>query len=148
MPGIVVGVDGSEHAFLALRWAMREAAVHQTALTVLHIVPAMASPWTALPLVVPDGDAAVRRALTDARDAVDRVAKELGDSQPESVTVHAETGFPVPALIAASEHADLVVVGSRGSGGFANLLIGSTSYQVSHHCACPVVIVPSGGERQ
>jgi nucleotide-binding universal stress UspA family protein len=148
MAGIVVGIDGSEQAYQALRWAMREAAVHQTALTVLQVIPAMASPWTGNELVVPDGDAAVARASSSAREAVAKASAELGDRQPASVSVRAFTGFPVPALIEASQAADLLVVGSRGEGGFANLLIGSTSYQVSHHSQCPVVIVPFGRDGQ
>lgn len=143
MPGIVVGTDGSDDAHHALDWAMREAAARHTTLTVLTVIPAMASPWTGNPLVVPDADAAVQHARQAAEEAVAAAAAHLGDAQPESVTVQAHTGFPTKELIAASHEADLVVVGRRGSGGFASLLLGSTSSQVAHHSACPVVIVPS-----
>jgi nucleotide-binding universal stress UspA family protein len=146
MAGIVVGVDGSEHAHRALDWAMREAAARHVDLTVLTVVPAQASPWTGHPLTVPDGDAAVERAREAIQEAVTKSASELGDSQPASVTVNAFAGFPARSLIEASQTADLVVVGSRGAGGFATLLLGSTSQQVSHHSACPVVIVPSHRE--
>lgn len=144
MPGIVVGVDQSAQAHAALEWAMREAAARQTALAVITVVPAMASPFTGNPLSVPDADNAVRQARHDAEDAVAKSASQLGESQPSAVTVLAFTGFPAQVLIDASRDADLVVVGARGQGGFAALLLGSVSNQVAHHAACPVVIVPSG----
>jgi len=144
MPGIVVGTDGSDDAHRALDWAMREAADRHTMLTVLAIVPAMASPWTGNPLAVPDSEHAVRHAREAAEQAVSAVAGQLGDRRPESVSVEASVGYPAQALIEASHDADLVVVGSRGTGGFASLLLGSISTQVAHHAACPVVIVPTG----
>jgi nucleotide-binding universal stress UspA family protein len=143
MPGIVVGVDQSEHAHLALGWAMREAGIRGEALTVISIVTAEASPWTGHPLTVPDADNAVARARQAAEEAVAKSAGQLGDRQPSSVTVNAVVGFPVQALVDASHDADLLVVGSRGAGGFGELLLGSVSSQVSHHATCPVVIVPS-----
>ncbi len=145
MPGIVVGIDGSDEAHRALSWAMREAAMRHAALTVMTVIPTMASPWTGNPLAVPDGKAAVEHARQAAEDAVATSASELGESQPASVQVQAFTGYPAQALIDASRDAELVVIGSRGTGGFSSLLLGSTSSQVAHHVACPVVIVPSGG---
>jgi nucleotide-binding universal stress UspA family protein len=144
MPGIVVGIDQSAHAHEALGWAMREAAIRNTALTVLSVIAAEASPWTKRPLAVPDSEEAVPKARQAADDAIAKLAGELGDSQPASVTVQAFTGYPAKALIEASRDADLVVVGSRGSGGFAELILGSVSDQVARHAVCPVVIVPSG----
>jgi len=72
---------------------------------------------------------------------VDGVAKEIGETVPE-VTVSVAEGDPAEELVKASRDADLLVVGSRGSGGFARLLMGSVSSQVTHHAACPVVIIP------
>jgi nucleotide-binding universal stress UspA family protein len=72
-----------------------------------------------------------------------KVTSQLGRSQPPSVTVQAIPGYPAKALIDASRDADLVVVGSRGAGGFARLLVGSVSSQVVQHAHCPVVVVPS-----
>jgi len=142
MAGIVVGIDESVHARKSLDWAVAEAAVRNAALTVLTVIPAMASPWTGNPLAVPDADGAILRARQAAQEAVDKSVSQLGASQPSSVTVSAVVGFPAQALIDASCDADLVVLGSRGAGGFASLLLGSVSSQVAHHSSCPVVIVP------
>jgi nucleotide-binding universal stress UspA family protein len=143
MPGIVVGVDQSAPAHLALDWAMREAVLRATELTVVSVVTAMASPWTKRPLSVPDADNAIAHARQAAEEAVAKSAGQLGDRPPASVTVRAFTGYPAQALIDASRDADLLVVGSRGAGGFGELLLGSVSSQVAHHATCPVVIVPS-----
>jgi nucleotide-binding universal stress UspA family protein len=59
-----------------------------------------------------------------------------------SVTVKAVHGFPVEELIAAGKDADMIVLGSRGAGGFTRLLMGSTAGQVAQHAPCPVLIVP------
>jgi nucleotide-binding universal stress UspA family protein len=144
MPGIVVGVDGSMHARAALDWAMREAATRHDALTVLTVSPAEASPWTHRPLTMPAQGAVVTEARQAVEKAVSEVAGEIGPARPESVTVKAFSGFPARALIDASRVADLIVIGSRGAGGFETLLMGSISSQVVHHAACPVVVVPTG----
>lgn len=144
MSGIVVGIDDSVHAREALDWAMREAGMRQAALTVLTVIPAMASQWTGRPLSVPAADEAVSHARHAVDEAVAKSASGITGPQPPSVTAKVFTGFPVQALVDASRDADLVVVGSRGAGGFATLLMGSVSNQVAHHATCPVVIVPSG----
>jgi nucleotide-binding universal stress UspA family protein len=83
-----------------------------------------------------------------AREAVEElVAKSAGDltgPKPPSVTVNVFTGFPVQALVDASNDAELIVVGSRGTGGFSKALLGSVSNQIAHHAGCPVVIVHTG----
>jgi nucleotide-binding universal stress UspA family protein len=122
---------------------MREAAVRGAALTVIAVVPTMASAWTGDPVRMAEGEEAVQHARRAANDAVAKSAAEIGESQPASVQVKASSGLPAQALIEASQDADLVVVGSRGVGGFTSLLLGSISNQVAHHAACPVVIVPS-----
>jgi nucleotide-binding universal stress UspA family protein len=75
---------------------------------------------------------------------VDKVAGEIGEA-PE-VTVSVGTGDVAEELVNASCDADMLVVGSRGGGGFARLLMGSVSSQVVHHASCPVVVIP--GPRQ
>jgi nucleotide-binding universal stress UspA family protein len=143
MPGIIVGVDGSSNAHTALDWAMREAAIRHAALTVLTVHEVMASAWTSQPVILgPDADA-VRQYRTAAQEAVAKVASEIGESQPASVTVEAVNGVVAQELINASREADLLVVGSRGVGGFASLLLGSVTTKVVQHASCPVVTVPS-----
>ena len=92
---------------------------------------------------MPDSGELTARAQQEAEDSVAKALDGLGDSKPASVTVKAFTGYPARVLVDASKDADLVVVGSRGTGGFAELVLGSVSSQVAHHAACPVVIVPS-----
>jgi nucleotide-binding universal stress UspA family protein len=75
-------------------------------------------------------------------ETVAKTAAQLGQPQPPSVTVRTVQGFPVQELIEASREADLVVLGSRGAGGFARLMLGSVSDQAVHHAHCPVVVVP------
>ncbi len=142
MSGILVGVDGSDHSRRALEWAMKEAAVHHAPLTVLTVHPAVRgyfSGATEYP-----GDAALTQKAREAAQAeADKVLAELGESRPESVTVRAVHGFPAEELINASKDADMVVVGERGAGGFARLVMGSVTIQVAQHAHCPVVIIPT-----
>jgi nucleotide-binding universal stress UspA family protein len=141
MPGIIVGIDGSHHAHQALEWAMQEAAVRYAPLTVVAVneVP---SGWTGNPMILPNDQTVLENVRDAAEEAVAKAATQLGESQPASVTVRAVNGFAAQELIEASRDADLLVVGSRGGGGFARLLLGSISNQVAHHAHCPVVVVP------
>jgi nucleotide-binding universal stress UspA family protein len=141
MSAIVVGVDESAHAHKALDWAMHEAGMRHADLTVLTVIPAMASPWTGNPLSVPRADEAIQHARQAVEEAVAKSASDITGPQPSSVTVKVFAGFPAESLVDASRDAELVVVGSRGAGGFASLLVGSVSNQVAHHAACPIVIV-------
>lgn len=141
MSGITVGIDGSDHSVYALDWAMREAAVRHTSITVLAVNSVPASPWTGRP--VGDEPGRLDEARRAAEEMTAKATSQLGEAQPASVSVRAITGFPVKELIEASRDADLVVVGSRGAGGFARLMLGSVSSQVVHHAHCPVVVVPA-----
>jgi nucleotide-binding universal stress UspA family protein len=144
MSGIIVGVDGSDHSRLALAWAMREAKQHDVPLTVMTVRPAPVRPATRIFWAVPDlpdnshDPELARKAV---REFVDKVANEIGETGAE-VTVSVSVGDPAEELVKASRDADMLVVGSRGIGGFARLLMGSVSSQVTHHAACPVVIIP------
>jgi nucleotide-binding universal stress UspA family protein len=141
MPGIVVGVDGSTGSQQALEWAAREAALQHTSLSVVTVHPVAASHWTGNPLIGDVDRSAQDRARQAAEEATTKVTSQLGDQQPTSVTVRAVSGFVTQELIDASGDADLLVVGSRGGGGFAALVLGSVTTQVVSHAHCPVVVV-------
>jgi nucleotide-binding universal stress UspA family protein len=144
MSGIVVGIDGSHHASHALDWAMAEAGVRKSDLTVIAVNSVPAGYWTGRPVPVGPDKEKVEEIRKAAQEAVDKAAAALGAQQPTSVSVVALSGFPAKTLIDASQDADLVVVGGRGSGGFGALFLGSVSNQVVHHAQCPVVVVPTG----
>jgi nucleotide-binding universal stress UspA family protein len=141
MPGIIVGIDGSDHSRQALRWAVGEAAVRHAPLTVLTVHPALAGYWGG-PVSSPGDPKLTSRALKVAQQETDDVLAGLdAASRPSSVEVRAVNGVPAEALLAAAEGADLLVVGARGVGGFKRLLLGSVSTQVTHHAPCPVVVI-------
>jgi len=143
MSGITVGIDGSAHSTRALEWAINEAAIRHSPVTVLTVHTVPMSPWTGNPVTLPQDADDQEDAQQAAEEMTLKVTSQLGTAKPPSVTVSAISGFPVQALIEASRTADMVVVGSRGAGGFARLMIGSVSSQVVHHAHCPVVVVPS-----
>jgi nucleotide-binding universal stress UspA family protein len=143
MPGLIVGIDGSDHSRHALEWAIREAAVRHAPLTVLTVQQAVAGYLGGPVLYSGDQDLA-KQARAMAQEETDSMLEKAGpESRPSSVTVQAVVGLPAEALIEAAGDADLLVVGSRGAGGFKRLLMGSVSTQVTHHARCPVVVIPA-----
>lgn len=134
MNKIVVGVDGSSESGEALRWAERQARLTGAE---LHAVVAWRLPTTyGYAAVYADVDWAA-----EARDTLDRtIAETLGDDGPH-VHRHVVEGHPAPALVDAAADADLLVVGSRGHGGFTGLVLGSVSQHAVSHARCPVVVV-------
>lgn len=142
MPGITVGVDGSGHSQRALEWAIKEAAIRHAPLTVLTVHPVAGSAWTGTPIASPGDRPETEKMRQAAEEATQKAVGQMGEPGPSSVTVHAVSGLPAKELIDASGDADLLVVGARGGGGFAKLLLGSVSSQVVNHAACPVVVIP------
>jgi nucleotide-binding universal stress UspA family protein len=142
MSGIIVGIDGSNHSIRALEWAANQAAVQNAPLTVLTVHLVLQSGWTGNPITFPEDSEELEKERQAAEEMTLKVTSQLGEARPASVTVRAVNGFPSQELIQASREADLLVVGSRGAGGFARLLAGSVSSQVVHHAHCPVVVVP------
>jgi len=141
MPGIIVGIDGSGHSERALEWAMNEAAIRNAPLTVLTVQQAVVDYWGSAAEY--PGDAALaEKSRMAAQDAVGKALARLGDSRPAWVTVQAVSGIPAEEILSRAKDADLIVVGSRGAGGFARLLLGSVSSHVAHHASCPVAIIP------
>ena len=140
MPGIIVGIDGSGHSQRALTWAMKEAAAHNTPLTVLTVHQAVRDVY-GLPTSYPEDAARTEQAREAAQQETDKALAAIGEPKP-SVTVRAVHGIPADVFIEASKNADQVVLGSRGVGGFGALLMGSVAQRVAQHAACPVTIVP------
>jgi nucleotide-binding universal stress UspA family protein len=145
MSGITVGIDGSAHSSRALEWAIKEGAVRHAPVTVLTVHSVPMSGWTGNPIMLPQDAEDLKSERQAAEELTAKILSQLGDAQPPSVTVRAIIGFPAEELIEASRAADLMVVGSRGAGGFARLMIGSVSSQVVHHAHSPVVVVPHEG---
>ena len=141
MSGIVVGVDGSGHSQRALAWAMREAAIRHVPLTVLTVHEAIRGYYSNMVTYSDDPDR-TEELRTMVQQEADKVLAALDGPHPDSVTVKAIHGFPVEELIKAGQDADMIVLGSRGAGGFTRLMMGSVSSQVVLHAHCPVLIVP------
>jgi nucleotide-binding universal stress UspA family protein len=141
MSGIIVGVDGSGHLQRALEWAMKEAAVRHLPLTVLTVHPAIVGYFGGV-FTSPQDLELTGQAEVAVKVEADAVLTGLDGTHPESVTVSAVHGFPVEELVNRSKAADMIVLGSRGAGGFTRLMLGSTAGQVVQHAHCPVVIVP------
>ena len=133
---IVVGMDGSLPSKAALAWAIRQAkltgAVVETVIAWHH--PASYG----YPVTVPD-DADYRKLA--AKVAEDAIAEVAGPPGPVEIRSKVVEGNAAAALLAASAGAELLVVGSRGHGGFVEALLGSVSQHCVHHAACPVVII-------
>jgi len=142
MPGIIVGIDGSSHSRRALEWAAKEAAIRHAPLTVITVHQALAS-FFDTPQVLVEDTPETDRVAKAAKAQTDEVLAKLGESRPESVTVQVVHGFPGEVLVNASSDADLMVLGSRGQGGFARLRLGGVTFQVAQHAHCPVTIVRS-----
>jgi len=141
MPGIVVGVDGSPHSQRALEWAIKEAGLRNAPLTVLAVHQVAGNHWTGNPEIYAADAPETEKMRQAAQDTVQKAVDASGAPGPSSVTVRAVSGIAAQELISASNDADLVVVGSRGGGGFARLMLGSVSTQVAAHSASPVVVI-------
>jgi nucleotide-binding universal stress UspA family protein len=142
MGTIVVGVDGSDRSLAALRWAVDEARLRDDRVLAVYaweppLVAAVDIPPT------PDSQAYLPELLAQAQEGAEAlVERAVATVRGEGVTVEpsAIEGSAASVLLDAAEHADLLVVGSRGKGGLAGLLLGSISQQMAQHAPCPVVI--------
>ena len=136
---IVVGVDGSPGSRKALTWAAAEAAVHGSDLVVVNV-------WEHT-LMPPAGSVSVSEhyvpdpSQRTADDLVHVIKEELGDEPPVLVQPRVKQGRPAKVLIDESADAALLVVGPRGHGGFAGLVLGSVSQHVAAYAKCPVAVI-------
>lgn len=134
---VVVGVDGSKSSSTALEWAAKDAKARGATLKVVHAweVPAFGyGPY--------DGPTDWSGWRDDAaRNLDEQVNAVLGDDTGIDIVREVKEGSAARVLLDEAAEADLLVVGSRGRGGFAGLLLGSVSAQLAHHAPCPVTIV-------
>ncbi|GAA0808243.1 universal stress protein [Spirilliplanes yamanashiensis] len=134
---IVVATDASEPGRAAVRWAARQA---QRSDAVLHVVHAYEWNWQGARF---DGGEDILALATNAAEKIVADARlaahEIAPSLPVRRT--AEIGAPAQVILRAAESARMVVVGNRGRGGFASLLLGSVGHRVAAHAACPVAVV-------
>jgi nucleotide-binding universal stress UspA family protein len=141
MPGILVGIDGSAHSQRALEWAAKEAALRHTSLTVLTVHQAVRGFWGGTLHYAGDEDL-TEKGRQAAQAETDKVLAGIGDARPASVTVKAVQGIPAEEILNEGADAEMIVLGSRGGGGFARLLLGSVSANVAEHATVPVMILP------
>lgn len=124
---VVVGCDGSAAAEGAVRWAAERARTHGLPLLVLHAAAGS-----------PD------EPQDHNRERLGHwVSRALGPDPGVVPALRCEPGSPTARLLAHAQEAEVLVVGDRGRGGFARLLLGSVSSQLAHHAPCPVVVVPA-----
>jgi nucleotide-binding universal stress UspA family protein len=144
MSTIVVGVDGSEGSARALQFALDEARLRGASLKAV-------SAWHVPAIVYEAGWVPAELDLDEyPKFAQEALAKALADGGAETsgieVTTVISKGQAADVLCAEAKGADLLVVGSRGLGGFRGLMLGSVSQQCAHHAPCPIAIVPADGE--
>ena len=139
---VVVGVDHSDGAKAALTFAYEEARLRGVRLRAVHAWQFGYIGSTGLEGFVPPlgGDLYERRAAAEAA-LEDTLRQTLGEADDVTIVRRTVEGTPAAVLIEESRGADLLVVGSRGHGGFAQLLLGSVSQQCAQHAECPVAIV-------
>lgn len=145
---IVVGVDGSERSLHVLAWAVREAELRGCT---VHVVMAWQLPqaYNAAnvwglgmdPWLDTDADLSTSAKLEAVR-LVERLTQQARPAKNVPTRCEAIEGHPASVLLNAAKNADMLVVGSRGHGGFFGMLLGSVSLHVLAHSTCPVVVVP------
>ena len=148
---IVVGVDGSEAAHEALRFAAEEAKARGWRLLVIYAWKFVSAPLTSdLDSTTMPQDHILEDVDTErsaAETVLESVLREVfSQAPPVEFESHIVEGDAADALVAAAEDAELIVVGSRGRGRFKSALLGSVSSHVVHHATCPVVVVKATGK--
>ena len=150
-PRVVAAVDGSAGSRAALQFAVDDAVRRGVP---VEAVVAYSSPeyWTDFNVVGSSETERMRARLRSEAEArvravVDDVTRTADGPLPE-IGIRAVQGAPADVLIRASHGADLLVVGSRGHGGFSSALLGSTSMQCALHATCPVTVVHSAEARR
>jgi nucleotide-binding universal stress UspA family protein len=143
MTKVVVGTDGSPHAQAALEWALDEAHAHGDAVVLVNVYPPPLYYTAYGAAQFETWDEEMRaHAATMFDTIIDSVGDKAAGVSIERIAVCDQQ--PARALLEQAKDARMLVVGSRGRGGFAGLLLGSVSQVCTQHATCPTVIVPSG----
>lgn len=147
MERIVVGADGSDGSRVALEWAVGEALLRNAELDVVHVwhfTPPFAGMGGMVVTPLPP-DFGRDDVKTHAQETLDMEFKEAGVAEAGVVASgRLAEGHPAQELLRAAEGAAMLVLGSRGRGGFRDLLLGSVTNHCTHHATSPVVVVPKG----
>jgi len=133
---IVVGVDGSDPSLTALEWAIVEAKLRGADLTII-------TTWSYPIMAGTPGDIVPEDSFKQVCERIQADALKAASDSGLTATGRIVRGSAVTVLLDAAQTADLLVVGSRGHGGFTGLLVGSVSNQLVHHAACPVLVIRS-----
>jgi nucleotide-binding universal stress UspA family protein len=141
---IVVGIDGSDQSRRALEWALEEARLRRLPLRVVHTWTYPRSAGFAYVSAEMIDPSFLSNAASDVLD--ETVGDVLGDATDVQIEKKVVEGAAARVLVEEAQGAELLVVGSRGHGGFSGLLLGSVSQQCAHHAPCPVVIVGTPGQ--
>ena len=134
---VIVGADGSRESLRAVEWAAREAALRGTSLRIVAVppLPRRMTVTPATPGTVAD---VVEQSMSEALAAA---AQQAAAQQPSlTIETHLVAGAPAEVLTDAAEDAALLVLGSRGAGGFSALILGSVTRYVATHASAPVVV--------
>lgn len=143
----VVGVDGSAGSRDALRWAIEEARHHGASIDAVYAFPYSNPAVIGFPEAMYLPETTYEVARKEAETFLDEVVAAVLRGEPAGVGIEriVAEGGAARRLIDTAEGADLLVIGSRGLGGFRGLLLGSVSHQCASHAPCPVVVIPPGG---
>ncbi|MGW7435976.1 universal stress protein [Streptomyces sp. NPDC054849] len=137
---VIAAVDGSEHSLKALQWARAAAVRHETGLLIAHVLPDHAQLYAGRRASLHDASQPAQ--FADPVSDWVRAVLDAGPELPEGVRYEALEGSVPEALRVIGTQGRMLVMGSRGRGGFASLLLGSNSRAVASTAACPVVVVP------
>lgn len=139
--GIIVGVDGSPESDAAVRWAAEEARALGVPITVMHAVEPVVMSWPMAPLPESILEAERQNATVVLDRARDLIGETLGARHGVDVRTEVQYSSAVSTLAAASKHASMVVVGSRGLGAFGRAVLGSVGTGLAHYAFGPVAII-------
>ncbi len=137
MGRIVVGVDSSKTSLMALRWALAEAKLRGSSVELVHAFPRPELVGMTMVVTLPSDD--------ELREASAQVLSEalesVGGAGGVEFSTRVGAGGPASVLVETAKDAELLVIGSRGLGGFRGMLLGSVTQQVIAHAPCPVVVI-------